>query len=108
MKKKQTAPQNDVFTRLCQAELHTECLKEYRFYKPRMWRFDYALPAHKIAIEVEGGVWTRGRHTRPVGFLNDITKYNTAALCGWRLFRTTPDKLLSTSFIGLLKAATGN
>lgn len=106
--KKTPAPQNDTFTRLCQAELHTECVKEYRFYKPRMWRFDYALPAHKIAIEVEGGVWTRGRHVRPVGFLNDITKYNTAALCGWRLFRTTPQKLLTTEFLNLLKAATGN
>lgn len=94
-----------MFTRLCFTELHAECVKEHRFYKPRKWRFDYALPLYKIAVEVEGGVWTGGRHVRPQGFLGDIEKYNTAALLGWRVFRTTPDKLISNSMILLLKNA---
>lgn len=94
-----------MFTRVCASELHVECLKEHRFYQPRLWRFDYAIPAYKIALEVEGGVWTRGRHVRPQGFLNDITKYNTATLLGWRVFRTTPDKLLSGDTLFLLKNA---
>lgn len=97
--------EHDLFTRLCASQLGAECVKEYRFYMQRRWRFDYALPLYKIAVEVEGGVWTRGRHVRPKGFLNDITKYNTAALLGWRVFRTTPDKLLSTSTLLLLKNA---
>ena len=94
-----------MFTKVCGSQLHAECLKEYRFYKPRRWRFDYALPLYKIAIEVEGGVWTGGRHIRPQGFLSDMEKYNTAALLGWRVFRTTPDKLLSNSTLLLLKTA---
>jgi hypothetical protein len=99
------APSSDMFTRLCHSELHVECVKEYRFYKPRLWRFDYALPLYKIAVEVEGGVWTAGRHIRPRGFLNDMTKYNTAALLGWRVFRTTPNKLLTNYTMLLLKNA---
>ncbi len=97
--------EQDLFTRLCAKELAVECVKEYRFFKSRRWRFDYAIPSHKIAIEVEGGVWTQGRHTRPKGYLGDIEKYNTATLCGWRVFRTTPQKVLSNMFISLLKSA---
>lgn len=95
----------DMFTRLVHSELHVECVKEHRFYKPRKWRFDYALPAYKIAVEVEGGVWTGGRHIRPRGFLGDMTKYNTATLLGWRVFRTTPNKLLTNQTLQLLRSA---
>ena len=103
--KKDKITASDMFTRLCFTELHAECVKEHRFYKPRKWRFDYALPRYKIAVEVEGGVWTGGRHVRPQGFIGDIEKYNTAALLGWRVFRTTPDKLISNSTLLLLKNA---
>jgi hypothetical protein len=63
---------------------------EVRFDLLRRWRFDYASEARKIAIEIEGGVYSRGRHTRPTGFLNDIEKYNAATLQGWRVLRCTP------------------
>lgn len=95
----------DVFTVLCQSDLHVECVKEFKFHPRRRWRFDYAIPEHKIAVEVEGGVWTGGRHTRPQGFLGDIEKYNTATLMGWRVFRTTPTELVRTATLKLLKTA---
>lgn len=63
--------------------------REYRFHKVRRWRFDFAFPDRMIAVEVEGGVWSRGRHTRPGGFEADCEKYNEAALLGWRIFRVT-------------------
>lgn len=78
-------------------------MKEMRFHPKRMWRFDYAIPEHRIAIEVEGGVWTGGRHTRPKGFLGDIEKYNTATVMGWRLLRTTPEELVSKKTIDMIK-----
>jgi hypothetical protein len=101
-------PLRDFFTSLCQSALHVECVKEYRFHPTRLWRFDYAIPEHKIALEVEGGVWTGGRHTSPKGFLGDIEKYNAATLLGWRLFRTTPDKLVSAATVALLRSAIEN
>nr|DAS93094.1 MAG TPA: DNA mismatch endonuclease [Caudoviricetes sp.] len=107
-KSRQTANKSqirDVFTVICKTDLGVECVKEYKFHPERRWRFDYAVPAYKIALEVEGGVWTQGRHTRPQGFLGDIEKYNTATLMGWRVFRTTPTDLYRTATINLLKSA---
>ena len=75
-----------MFTAICKSDLKIEVVKEYLFHPTRKWRFDYAIPDHKIALEVEGGVWTGGRHTRPQGFLSDIEKYNAGTLLGWRIF----------------------
>ena len=61
--------------------------KEYRFDPRRKWRVDYFHPSSGIAIEIEGAVWTRGRHTRPMGFLKDMEKYNRLAELGILLFR---------------------
>lgn len=78
---------------------------ELRFAPPRKWRFDYAWPAQKVALEVEGGIWTNGRHTRGKGFLEDIAKYNRAAVLGWRLLRCTPAGLHDLWTITQLKDA---
>lgn len=75
------------------------------FHPTRKWRFDYAIPEHKIAIEVEGGVWIGGRHTSPKGFLGDMEKYNTATLMGWRVFRTIPDTLCTTATLQMIREA---
>lgn len=107
-KSRQTAakpPLRDVFTVICKTDLKVDCVKEFKFHPVRKWRFDYAVPEHKIALEVEGGVWTGGRHTSPKGFLGDIEKYNTATLMGWRVFRTTPDDLYKKKTLDLMKSA---
>lgn len=107
-KSRQTAakpPLRDVFPVICKTDLKVDCVKEFKFHPVRKWRFDYAVPEHKIALEVEGGVWTGGRHTSPKGFLGDIEKYNTATLMGWRVFRTTPDDLYKKKTLDLMKSA---
>lgn len=75
---------------------------EHQFAPPRRWRFDYAWPAQRVALEVEGGVWTGGRHTRGSGFLKDMEKYNRAASLGWRVVRCTPSTLATLDTIALL------
>ena len=95
----------DIFTVICKTDLKVECVKEYKFHPKRRWRFDYAIPDHKIALEGEGGVWTGGRHIRAQGFLGDMEKYNTATLMGWRVFRTTPDDLLKMVTLNMVKQA---
>lgn len=62
---------------------------EYRFCQDRKWRFDFAFPAHKVAIELEGGAYTQGRHTRGNGYEGDCEKYNRATSEGWRVLRFT-------------------
>lgn len=69
---------------------------EHKFAAPlRKWRFDAAIwrGQEKVALEVDGGVWTQGRHTRGAGWLKDAEKINTAAVLGWRVLHVTPDTI---------------
>lgn len=78
---------------------------EYAFAKPRRWRFDAAFPQVLVAVEVEGAVWTYGRHTRASGFLRDKEKYNTAALAGWCVLRYTWDEIKNGKFFEEVESA---
>lgn len=60
---------------------------EYRFHAKRRWRFDFAIPDIKLAIEHEGGIWIYGRHVRGKGYIGDLEKYNAATLLGWSILR---------------------
>jgi hypothetical protein len=79
-------------------------VREHRFHPVRRWRFDYAWPSEKVALEVEGGVWTGGRHTRGAGFVADIEKYNAATVAGWRVVRVVPGKLCASATVGMLES----
>lgn len=68
-------------------------VREYRFNSARRWRFDFAIPESRIAIEYEGSTWAQGRHTRGAGYAKDCEKYNSAACLGWRVLRYTSDML---------------
>lgn len=57
------------------------------------WRFDFAWPDRKLAVEIEGGTWSGGRHVRGSGFEDDCRKYNAAVRFGWRVLRYTSDML---------------
>lgn len=90
---------------LVKTELSLDCVREFRFHPVRKWRFDYAVPERKVALEVEGGVWTGGRHTSSQGFLGDIEKYNTATVMGWKVLRTTPKALYTRATLTMLADA---
>ena len=97
-KKPQTAPnftKKNPYTVAMSKVVGAEVVAEHRFHDTRKWRFDYAIPHLRIALEVEGGVWTGGRHTSAKGFLRDMDKYNEAALNGWIVLRCTPKTLWS-------------
>lgn len=55
--------------------------------KPCNSRFDFCIPDKKMAFELEGGVWSKGRHVRPRGFIKDCIKYNLATSLGWSVYR---------------------
>lgn len=70
-----------------------EPVAEHRFHDVRKWRFDFAWPDLRIAVECEGGTFKpgrsqgRGRHLRSTGFHEDCDKYNAAAAVGWLVLR---------------------
>jgi hypothetical protein len=43
-----------------------------------------------ILIEIDGGIWAGGRHTRGAGFVGDMEKLNAAAILGYRVLRYQP------------------
>lgn len=59
----------------------------------RRWAFDFAWLDHKVALEVEGGIYIGGGHSRGKGMRKDMDKYNNAALLGWRVLRVQPKQV---------------
>lgn len=94
-----------VFYEMLRQEAIVGPVPEFRFHPTRKWRFDLAFPASMVAVEVEGGIYTRGRHVRPTGYLKDLEKYSEAAALGWRLIRCTPSQLCTAETVALIKRA---
>ncbi len=70
-------------------------VREHRFDTNRRWRFDFAWPDKMVALEVEGGIWSGGRHTTATGWLHDAEKYNRATILGWRVLRVAVNQIKS-------------
>lgn len=68
-------------------------------------RFDFAWPFLELALEVEGGTWANGRHSRGVGYTNDVKKYNAAQLAGWVVIRVTTDMIKKGEAIDIIEQA---
>jgi hypothetical protein len=95
------------FDKLCRVVARPAPVAEYAFaaHLGRRWRFDWAWAAQQIALEVEGGSHTNGRHTRHAGFVGDMQKYNCAQLEGWIVLRVIPADLESTTTFDLIRRA---
>jgi len=102
---------------------------EFRFHPARNRRFDYAWPnkiVHVldtegreaviitfdkgvrpggVAVEVKGGIWTRGRHTRGAELKQEHEKLTAAAVLGWRILYCTPGEELTSQFARQIKTA---
>lgn len=82
-----------------------ELKKEYQFAPKRKFRMDYygETNGKKFCIELEGGIYIRGRHTRPSGFLRDMEKYNLAAQIGIFVFRIPSHNISAEWIVPILK-----
>lgn len=70
--------------------------REYRFHPERGWRFDFAFPEKRVAVEVDGAMWgAQGRHQRPDHLAEQNEKQNAATLLGWRVLRFTTAQVVS-------------
>lgn len=72
---------------------------EFKFCESRRWKADFLILGTKILVEVEGGTWSGGRHTRGQGYQNDCEKYNWAAANGWTVLRFTTQQVNSGTAI---------
>lgn len=83
-----------LWERLKHAKAHP-FVTEHRFDADRQWRFDFAWPSVRVAVEIEGGTFARkkSRHTTSSGHQADCEKYNAAAVAGWCVLRFTSKDL---------------
>ena len=97
-----------LFFALCLTEGLRTPEAEHKFHPTRKWRFDYAWTPHKVALEVEGGIFSGGRHTRGSGFVKDMEKYNAAGALGWVVLRCTPKTLCTMETVKMIQATINN
>lgn len=76
---------------------------EFRFHPERKWRFDFAWPDKKLALEVDGGIWIRGGHNRGAQIKKDWEKRNAAAKDGWRILYVEPKDLCVSETAELIR-----
>lgn len=80
-------------------------VREFKFHPIRKWAWDFSWNDRLIAFEIEGGVFTGGRHGRGSGILKDIEKSNAAALLGWRTLRATGTMVRNGTALRIVEAA---
>lgn len=93
MQKVNKYPCKNGYSKIYEQLLGGEWWAEWPFHPTRKWRFDYACPELKIAIEVDGGIFTGGRHSGGVGQLKDMEKMNNACALGWLVFHAQPEDM---------------
>ena len=90
-------------------ESHLNALKipftrEFKFHPQRKWQADFRIDDMPILVEVEGGVFSNGRHTRGEGYTQDCEKYSAAAVNGWFVIRGTTAQIKAGLVIQWIEA----
>ncbi len=88
--------------------LKIEFEQEFKFHPTRKWRADFHLKGRKILVEVEGGIWSNGRHTRGKGYLGDLEKYNEATMMGYQVIRFSTEQVKSGKAIEQIEKMVGD
>mgnify|MGYP002516437972 CR=1 FL=1 len=109
MKSQKKYPCKNAYTKIYESQLNEDCWAEYPFHPTRRFRFDYAFPRVKIAIEVDGGLFNSyqgkhaGRHSGGIGQKNDMEKCNEAAAMGIRVLHFIPDEMFCVENIKIIR-----
>ncbi len=74
-------------------------VQEYKFCPDRRWRADFKIAGRMILVEIEGGIWSGGRHTRGHGYQSDCEKYNWATANGYQVIRGTTKQVKDGSLL---------
>ncbi|WP_180001221.1 DUF559 domain-containing protein [Acinetobacter sp. YH12255] len=82
--------------------------QEFKFHPERKWKADFHLVGKKILVEVEGGIWSGGRHTRGKGYIGDMEKYNAATMMGYQVIRFSTEQVKSGLAIQQIEKMVGD
>ncbi len=78
---------------------------EWRFHSARRWRWDLAWIAELLAVEVDGGIHSGGRHTRGKGWEGDVRKIEAGRALGWQVIRVSPGMVRSGEALQFVERA---
>jgi hypothetical protein len=85
--------------------------REFRFYDGRRYRADFVIfddvDGPTLLIEVEGGTWVEGRHSRGKGFEADCEKQALAVIAGYRYLRVTSAQVEDGRALDWIRQALG-
>jgi very-short-patch-repair endonuclease len=93
------------FDRQCQALGLPVPVAEYKFHPTRRWRMDFAWVDRKLALEIQGGAFVGGRHSRGMGQVKDMEKFSEAAILGWRVLHCTPRDVKTGAVLEMVRRA---
>jgi hypothetical protein len=100
---KQLSPLEELFLRQVRGCDVPEPESQWRFLHNRRFRFDFAWPKNKLALEIQGGYYSNGRHNRdPIA---DAKKANIAGLHGWTIIFAKPDDVRNGSALCWVREA---
>lgn len=95
------------FMRLVQRHQLPNPVREYQFHPVRKWRFDFAWPKLKVAVEIDGNTFadrsTRGNHAVGKTYQKDCMKNNAAQLEGWVVLRADREMAGTDEFGALVR-----
>lgn len=80
---------------------------QYPVVVGRQFKFDRAWPNQRVAVEVQGGLWVAGAHSRGSGVERDCIKLSIAAAVGWRVLPISKAMIESGEAIALIRQALG-
>lgn len=81
--------------------------REYKFHPERRWRLDLYSAEHRLGVELHGGIYSAGRHTRGDGFTADREKMNAALELGIRVLEYTPKEISDGSALAQIERIIG-
>lgn len=98
-----------IFDEWCKKEGLPKPEYEYLFAPPRKWRFDIAFSGSRfgVAVEIQGGLFSGGRHVRGPALLKEYEKINEAQILGYKVLFVTPKQIDSGEAMSLVKRALG-
>lgn len=94
-----------IFKALCRSSGLPVPMEEYQFHDTRKWRFDFAWPVQKVALEIDGGNFMGGAHVNGGRIRKTQEKENEAQAMGWKIFHVYPEAALKAEIINWLKRA---
>lgn len=90
----------ETFERVIHRNNLPQPVREYRF---KGWRFDFAWPKLKVAVEIDGGTYMGGDHVRGKGYQRDCMKNNAAQVEGWSVLRADREMVGGEEFAAVVK-----